>query len=185
MKNKKLEKSTTALLIIDIQDRLFPHIERSSEMMHAVKMIVNGFKILNLPIFVSEQAPEKMGKTLLELRHSVPEEMFCFFSKTTFSCLGNEHFRQILDQGVVNQWVLVGIETHICVLQTARDIIRLNQDVVVLNDATSSRSIYDYSTAIAEMRDCGARVSSVETVLFELLSDSSSPEFKQISRLIK
>lgn len=185
MKNNNLEKSTTGLLLIDIQDRLFPYIERSSEMMHAIKTIIDGFKILNLPIYVSEQVPEKMGKTLLELRHILPEETYCYFSKTTFSCLGNSHFRKIIDEGIIKQWVLIGIETHVCVLQTARDLIRLNHDVIVLNDATSSRSIYDYSTAIAEIRDCGARVSSVETVLFELLSDSSVPEFKQISRLIK
>lgn len=185
MKNNKLDRSTTGLLVIDIQDRLFPYIERSSEMMHAVKIIVEGFKILNLPIFVSEQVPEKMGKTLLELRHIVQEEVYSYFSKTTFSCLGSEYFQKIINGGIIKQWILIGIETHVCVLQTARDLIRLNQDVVVLNDATSSRSIYDYSTAIAEIRDCGGRVSSVETVLFELLSDSSVPEFKQISRLIK
>ena len=85
----------------------------------------------------------------------------------------------------VSQWVLAGIEAHVCVLQTAKDLLEQGKQVVVLNDAISSRSIYDFSTAIAEMRDCGARISSTETVLFELLRDSKAAEFKEISQLIK
>jgi nicotinamidase-related amidase len=85
----------------------------------------------------------------------------------------------------VQQWVLIGIEAHVCVLQTAKDLLRENKQVVVLNDAISSRSIYDFATAIAEMRDCGVRISSAETILFELLKDSKAEEFKQISHLVK
>ncbi|MEC7838436.1 MAG: isochorismatase family protein [Chlamydiota bacterium] len=185
MKNIILKKPTTGLIVIDIQDRLYGHVERSCEMFHAVKKVVQGFKILNLPILVTEQSPEKMGQTLLSLREELPESDHQYFSKTTFSCMGSEDFKKSVESSPQTQWVLVGMEAHVCVLQTAKDLVAAKQDVVVLNDAITSRSIYDYSTAIAEMRDCGVRLSSVETVLFELLSDSAAPEFRQISQLIK
>lgn len=84
-----------------------------------------------------------------------------------------------------DQWVLIGIEAHVCVLQTAKDLIAEGKQVVVLNDAIGSRSIYDFSTAIAEMRDCGVRITSTETILFELLRNSQAAEFKAMSQLIK
>ncbi len=185
MANIQLKRPTTGLIVIDIQDRLYAHVERSCEMFHATKQVIQGFKILGLPIFVTEQYPEKMGQTLLQLREELPESEYEYYSKTSFSCMGCESFKNEVLSGSQTQWVLVGMEAHVCVLQTAKDLIAQGMEVVVLNDAITSRSIYDYSTAIAEMRDCGVRLSSVETVLFELLYDSKAPEFKQISQLIK
>jgi len=182
MKNIILKRPTTGLIVIDIQDRLYGHVERSCEMFHSVKKIVQGFKILNLPILITEQSPEKMGQTLLPLREELPVEEYRYIPKTTFSCMGNDVFRNVVEGMEQTQWILVGMEAHVCVLQTAKDLIAANQDVIVLNDAITSRSIYDYSTAIAEMRDCGVRLSSVETVLFELLADSIAHEFNQISQ---
>ena len=105
--------------------------------------------------------------------------------KTSFSCIDDDHVKTALLVQPITQWVLIGIEAHVCILQTAKDLLGLGKQVVVLNDAISSRSIYDFSTAIAELRDCGVRISSTETILFELLRDSKSSEFKEISQLIK
>lgn len=171
--------------MIDIQERLYAHVERACEMLQAVNTIVKGMDILSIPIVVTEQCPEKMGKTLLQLREQLPEEQFRYLSKNSFSCLGDAESREYLLSLSYSQWVLVGMEAHVCILQTAIDLLQCGKGVVVLNDATASRSIYDYSTAIAEMRDWGVRVTSVETVLFELLSDAKAAEFKQISQLIK
>lgn len=93
--------------------------------------------------------------------------------------------KEAIEKTGKREWIVVGIEAHVCILQTARDLQVAGNRVVVLNDAISSRSIYDYSTAIAEMRDEGIRISSVETLLFELMQDSKCPEFKQVSQLIK
>lgn len=182
---QRLKKGDTGVLVIDIQERLYAHVERSCEMFHATKTFVKAMNILDIPMVVTEQYPEKMGSTLLQLREELPEESCPYFSKTTFSCLADEKIKEHILSLPYSNWVLVGMEAHVCVLQTAIDLLQAGKGVVVINDAITSRSIYDFSTAIAELRDWGARVTSVETVLFELLVDSKAPEFKQISQLIK
>lgn len=182
--NFTLERKRTGLLIIDVQDKLFNQVERSCEVMLAIQKTIKGFQILNLPIFVSEQYPKGLGPTIATIKASLNDEQE-YFNKTTFSCLKDPILKEKIRKSKVDQWVLVGMEAHVCVLQTAKDLLADGKEVVILNDAITSRSIYDFSTAIAEMRDSGARISSAETVLFELLVDSQAEEFKEMSRLIK
>jgi nicotinamidase-related amidase len=180
--NFLLEKSKVCLLIIDVQEKLFAQVERPCEVMQGIQKIARAFQIMDLPIIVSEQYPEGLGSTMCGLKKmlgSKPE----FVKKTTFSCLATLEIAEKL--APYDQFVLVGIEAHVCVLQTAKDLLKEGKEVVVLNDAITSRSIYDFSTAISEIRDCGGRISSVETIIFELLHDSKTAEFKQISELIK
>lgn len=179
-----LDREKTGLLIVDVQEKLFPKMERVEELYRGIKKIVRGFQVMNLPIIVSEQYPEGLGQTIPQLR-SLLGDHYPLISKTTFSCMADAVCQKtILDQPVT-QWVVIGIEAHVCVLQTARDLVQAGKDVVIVNDAIGSRSIYDFSSAIAEARDCGARVSTTETVLFELIRDSKAPEFKEISRLVQ
>jgi isochorismate hydrolase len=152
--------------------------------MQTLQTLVKGFQILKLPIFVTEQYPKGLGTTVNSLKNCLDPHQE-YLSKTTFSCLHDEGIKNKLMQSPVNQWIIAGIEAHVCVLQTAKSLLMSDHQVVILNDAISSRSIFDFSTAIAEMRDCGARISSTETVLFELVRDSLAPEFKEISRLLK
>lgn len=183
-KNFTLSRLKTALLVIDVQEKLFPLVERPNEVLEKMQKAIEGFQILGLPIYVTEQYPQGLGEIVPGLKCALgPTQIY--FSKTTFSCLADEKIKQILLEQQASQWVIIGIEAHVCVLQTVKELLNASLEVVVLNDAISSRSIYDYSTAIAEMRDCGARISSTETVLFELVQDAKAPEFKQISRLIK
>lgn len=182
--NFTLERKRTGLLVVDVQDKLFHQVERSCEVMLAIQKAIKGFQILNLPILVSEQYPKGLGPTIATIKASLKEEQK-YFEKTTFSCIKDPALKEEIRKLKVDQWVLVGMEAHVCILQTAKDLLSLGKEVVVLNDAITSRSIYDFSTAIAEMRDCGARISSVETVLFELLGDSQADEFKEMSQLIK
>jgi len=184
MANFTLRKESTGLLVIDVQDRLFRLVERSCEVMQTLQKVIKGFQVLDLPIVVTERYPEGLGPTVGTLKTVLGPEQ-TYFSKTSFSCMGESSLKEyILDQPI-EQWVLTGIEAHVCVLQTAKDLLAAGKDVVILNDAITSRSIYDFSTAIAELRDCGARISTAETVMFELLRDSKSPEFKAMSELIK
>lgn len=184
MMDRRLTKQNTALLVIDVQEKLFPVVERAYEMTACIQKAVRGFQILGLPVFSSEQYPKGLGKTIPPLQ-SVFGEEHKPLEKTTFSCLGDEKVKSVLLNSGIQHWVLAGIEAHVCVLQTAADLLDAGMKVVVLNDAISSRSIFDYSTAIAEMRDWGARISSTETVLFELVKDSRAAEFKQISQLVQ
>lgn len=180
----KLDRESTALLLVDVQEKLFPLVENSCHVMQKIQLCIRGFQILKLPIFVSEQYPQGLGHTVLPLKGILGEQQH-YIVKTAFSCLDDQVAKASLLDNSVKSWVLIGIEAHVCVLQTAKDLKRQGREVVVLNDAISSRSIYDFSTAIAEMRDCGVRISSVETVLFELLRFSKVSEFKEISQLIK
>lgn len=184
MANFTLSRQKTGLLVIDVQEKLFHLVERSCEVLHKINQTVQGFRIFDLPVVVTEQYPQGLGETVPPLKNILgPDQEF--LSKTTFSCLGDESVKKNLLERPLDYWVLVGIEAHVCVLQTAKELLKANKQVVVLNDAISSRSIYDYSSAIAELRDCGARISTTETILFELLGDSKASEFKEISQLVQ
>lgn len=182
--NYKLKREETGLLIIDVQEKLISQVERPCEILYAIQQMIQCFKILQLPIYVTEQYPQGLGDTVVAIKSCLePEQKY--FNKTSFSCLGDPLIKQHLLASSTKQWILVGMEAHVCVLQTAKDFLAEGEQVIILNDAITSRSFYNFSTAIAELRDCGARISSVETVLFELLHDSQAAEFKQISQLIK
>lgn len=183
-RNDKLQRERVGLLVVDVQEKLFPYVENSCPVMQTIQKAIRGFQILHLPIYVTEQYPKGLGSTIATLKGVLGQDQ-TYLVKTAFSCLDDSSIKSTLLEAPIEQWVMVGIEAHVCVLQTAKDLLDSQKQVVVLNDAISSRSIYDFSTAIAELRDCGARISSTETVLFELLRDSKAAEFKEISQLIK
>lgn len=182
--NFKLIRKNTGLLVVDVQEKLFPLVENASAIMQSIQRAVRGFQILHLPIYVSEQYPQGLGHTVTALKEVLGKEQL-YWVKTCFSCMDDEVVKTALIQVPVSQWVLVGIEAHVCILQTAKDLLKEGKQVIILSDAISSRAHSDYITAIGELRGCGARISSIETVLFELLGDSKAAEFKQISQLIK
>lgn len=179
-----LERSQTGLLLIDVQDQVFAAVERGAEVLQAIFKVVKGCETLQLPIFLSEQYPQGLGSTLAPLK-TLLGDAYVPWTKTTFSCMDDQALRQQIVSLPIQQWIVVGVEAHICVLQTAKGLVQAGKQVVVLNDAIASRSIYEFSTGIAEMRDSGIRISCVETVLFELVKDSRAPEFKSISQLVK
>lgn len=180
----KLQRARTALLVIDVQEKLIQLEDRSAEVLKTLQKVIKGFHILKLPVVVTEQYPQGLGPTVAGIKSLFPNDQY-YFRKTAFSCCGDPDFKNAIAEMKVDQWVLVGIEAHVCILQTAKDLVAMGHEVIVLNDAITSRSVYDFSTAIAEMRDCGIRISCCETVLFELLDDSQAPEFKMISQLLK
>lgn len=182
-KLQPLPRDHTGMIVVDVQDKLFRVIENSCSILRAIEKGIKGMQILRIPVFCSEQYPQGLGPTVASLKALLGDAIT--LSKTSFSCMGNSSIKQQIIQSNITHWILVGIETHVCILQTAKDLLASGKQVIVLNDATGSRSIYDFSTAIAELRDLGARISSTETVLFELLRDSTAPEFKQISQLIQ
>jgi nicotinamidase-related amidase len=184
MSSFTLQPTQTVLLIVDMQEKIFASVDRGPEILQTLCKLVKGFQILHLPILLSEQYPQGLGQTVEPLK-SLLGEAYRPWIKSTFSCLDHADFFKYMLSLPYQQWIVVGIEAHICLLQTVKGLLSVDKQVTVLNDAITSRSIYDFSTAIAEMRDAGARISCTETVLFELLKDSQHPHFKSISSLIK
>jgi nicotinamidase-related amidase len=179
-----LDKESTALLLIDCQDKLFPKIARKDELLRKIIILLRGFQVLKLPILITEQYPQGIGKTINEIRECCKDQ-FKPYSKTAFSCFLEPPIRKQLLKMPQTHWVLSGIETHVCVLQTAKDLLSAGKKVIIISDATSSRNPTDFSVAIEELRQCGARITTVEACLFELLRDAQAKEFKDISNLIK
>lgn len=182
--NRVLKKENTGLWVIDVQEQLFDKIDRSSEILEKICFVLEAASLLNLPLIVTEQYPKGLGRTLKPIRERLSKKQV-FYSKTTFSGFSDPTIRQAVNAQLVDAWILVGIEAHICVLQTAKDLLEAGKQVVVLNDAISSRSVYDFSTALGELRDIGGRISSSETVIYELIRDASSIEFQELLPLIK
>lgn len=178
-----LKRKTTGLLVIDVQERLLPHIDRASAVLDTIQKVIKGFQVFQLPILLTEQYPKGLGSTIPTLSRLLFPILP--FSKTTFSCLGDPIIREKVLTLPVTHWVLVGIEAHVCVWQTACDLLEAGRQVVVVDDAVASRANYDFLSAVSELKQIGARVSSSETILFEILKDSKNEEFKQITELIK
>lgn len=181
---ERVTPENAVLMVIDVQEKLFPHLDHECEFLKSLLKMVRGAQIMGVPIIATEQYPKGLGKTVEPLRITLGEGTK-YWEKTSFSCAANSALQKCMEEVQKEQIILVGIEAHICVLQTAKDLLRQGKQVIIVNDAITSRSIYDFSTAIAEMRDMGARITSTETLLFEILGDAQSPSFKAISQLVQ
>lgn len=179
-----LQRAETAVWLVDVQENLFSCIDRKDEVLDNICFFLQAASILKLPLVVTEQYPKGLGKTVETLRQFLPKNQ-PILEKTAFSGYFDKEIRKMVDAIEAKNWILIGIETHICMLQTAKDLVNAGKNVIVLNDATSSRSLYDFSTGIAELKECGVRISNCETVLYEMVRDASSPEFKTLLPLIK
>lgn len=178
-----LNTDNTVLLIIDVQDRLVGMLKNSEEITKNNMILSKTAKLLGLPVIITEQYPQGLGSTIIEIRENLDQERI--FEKQTFSALDNENLKDTLNSLGRKNIILTGIESHICVYQTALALLENGYNVYVVKNAVSSRKTKDYRTALELMRDFGARLTCVETVLFELLKTSTHPNFKEIQSLIK
>ena len=136
-----------------------------------------------MPIFITEQYPQGLGSTEAEILQALQGQ--APVQKMTFSCCGAEDLISKLRESGIKQIVVAGIESHVCVQQTALDLLAQEFQVQVPKEAVSSRKELDYETALERMARAGVVLTTVEAVLFELLERAGTPEFKQISQLIK
>ena len=182
-----LTRADTALLIVDVQEKLFNKMQDKDRLIEKLLILVKACDILNIPIILSEQYPQGLGPTVSELAKTISllKNPISTFSKTHFSCFQDPLLQQHIIKQKKSNWIVAGIESHVCVMQTARDLHDYNLKVAVPADATSSRSAFDLSISWLEMRDAGIDVTSVESIVFELLVDAKDPSFKQISALLK
>ena len=179
-----LDKDKTALVVVDLQEAFRSAIPEFDLIVSRASIAVRGFQILNLPIIITEQYPKGLGRTAEEILFSLPKD-FEFVEKTAFSSCGASPFQEKLRAADVSQVVLCGVETHVCVNQTAHDLLTEAFEVHILNDCVGSRFSQDKETAISKMKMNGVVPSCVEMALFELMRDAKHEQFKEIQQLIK
>jgi len=174
-----------ALILVDVQKKLIPAMRGEIELVNNLQKLVKGFNLFNLPIIVTEQVPDKLGETVNDLRGALNGKHF-LINKSEFSCLGNEVFyKKIKTLSLDTKLILCGIETHICVFQTARDLIKKNYKVKIVTDGVSSRKKNDNDTALKVLDNIGAGLTTVEMLLFDILKNANDENFKKLSSIIK
>jgi nicotinamidase-related amidase len=181
---KILDKSTAALVVVDIQEAFRNAIPDFAVVASRASMAVRGFQILGVPVLVTEQYPKGLGKTAEEIQLVINDECRVF-EKTAFSSCGAGEFVSYLEHLGARQIVICGLETHVCVNQTAHDLLDRGFDVHLLTDTVCSRFEHDKQAGLAKMRSSGVVPSSIEMALFELMRDSKHAQFKEIQDLIK
>ncbi|MEZ5307649.1 MAG: isochorismatase family protein [Pyrinomonadaceae bacterium] len=179
--NRLLEASHCGLVIIDIQEAFEKSISALSDVVESASKLARGFGLLGLPVVFTEQYPKGLGPTVADLREHLSGAVFV--EKHHFSACRD--VSAILKAKDVKQVLLCGIETHVCVNQTAHDLLADGFEVHVVEDAVDSRHEFDRKTALRKMYGSGAIPSTVEMALFELLNDSKHAKFKEIQALIK
>jgi len=179
-----LRRNQTGLVVIDVQEGFRPVIDGFDGMARNVGILAEGFGILDRPVLVSEQYPKGLGHTALEVEERLPA-FTDRIEKTRFSACGVDAFEQALERARCTSWVVCGIETHVCVNQTVLDLLERGYDVHVAEDAVSSRAPTNRRIGLEKMLAAGARATSAEMALFEMLEQAGGDEFKAISKLVR
>ena len=178
-----LKREQTALLIIDIQEKIFRVMLSPEFIVQNTIKLIEGFRILGSPIFVTEQYPKGLGETESRIKESL--KGIVPIQKLSFSCSGAENLFEMLKYKNIKQVAVAGIESHVCVQQTALDLLANGFQVSLAADACSSRKETDYNIALERMRSAGVIVTTTEAILFELMNACGTEEFKQISKIVK
>lgn len=181
----RIARENTQAMIIDVQERLTPHIYDHENIIKKTVTLIKGLQALGIPIMLNEQYKKGLGDTLPEIRDVLEGDNAKSFEKVTFSACDNNDTWHHLAQQNRSTILLLGVEAHVCVLQTALDLLDNGMQPVIIGDAVGSRFPYDKKQAIRRIRRAGGVITTVETILFELCRSSEDPAFKTISNLIK
>lgn len=182
---RPLDADQCALIVVDIQEKLLPPIFHREELVRNSKLLVRAAGVLKIPVIMSTQYAKGLGKTVPELASLLPETEA--IDKDQFSCFGSDAFCTLLKRlpGNRNTLLLCGMESHICVTQTALGALREGYLVHVASDAVSSRTEWNWKIGLERMRAGGAVISSTEMMIYELMRSSSSPAFKEMLTHLK
>jgi len=178
------------LLVADIQEKLaaaMPEKVLKGTLRNWLNLLEMA-RVLDLPAVVSEQYPKGLGRSLPVVVESVlrlPRERVFFFEKMSFSCNGSAEFGDWIKRSGRRQWIIAGMETHICVYQTARALVEAGYVIHVPRDAVISRTMANWEMGLKLVEQSGAVVTSTETVIFDLLKQSGTEQFKMLSRVVK
>lgn len=179
----RIQLEQSVLLLIDMQEKFAGHIADWDHVVERCSVLVRGCVALGVPILATEQYPKGLGPTIAELRQHLPADQ-AIESKLKFSAFV-EPIRRRLDELAKRTVILCGIETHVCVLQTALDLARAGYQTVLAGDATGSRRNEDKALAFNRMRDFGVVVSSAESALMEMVHEAGTERFGLISPIIR
>lgn len=179
----RITKENTVGLIVDIQERLFPAMWEKETLLKNTLTLINGLKELKLPLLVTQQYSKGLGETIPEIKSVIPD--LGFVEKRSFSCCDEPVFMEKLIKTEAKNVIICGIESHVCVMQTAVDLKDAGYIPVVVVDCVSSRSAENIEIAKERFRLEGIIMTSTESILFELTRSSAAPEFKAISNLVK
>ena len=185
MARRPLEAEHCALLVIDIQQKLLPPIFQKEQLVRNAQLLIRAAGILKIPALVSTQYSKGLGGTVPEISSLLGGTEA--IDKTLFSCFGSNAFCSLLKRlpGQRNTLLLCGMESHICVAQTALGALRAGYLVHVASDAVSSRTEWNWKIGLERMRAAGAVISSTETMIYELMQSSSSASFKELLPFLK
>jgi nicotinamidase-related amidase len=178
-----ISREGAVLVIIDVQEKLFPHMAERERIAENIAKLIRFAEIIKVPIVLTEQYPKGLGHTVSEVKELIP--YFQPIEKVEFSCLESGKFKDSLVKLEARTLIITGIETHICVTQTAIEGLNDGYAVFVVSDAVSSRSLDDKAIGLERMRQSGVTIVSTEMLIYELLKKAGTPEFKEALKLIK
>ncbi len=179
-----LSRDVSLLLVIDVQERYIPHLFEGARVVEATRRLIEGAKLVGVPILHTEQYPQGLGPTTQPLRDALPPGQAAF-SKLAMSCMAEPGFADALRAKGREQVVVAGIEAHACVNQTAHELLAAGYETHVVIDAISARFERDYRIAIERLVHVGAVPTTVEAVLLEWVRTARVPEFQQVRALIR
>jgi nicotinamidase-related amidase len=178
---KLLSAREGGLLVIDLQEKLAPRVLDAPRLIANTVRLINGAKILDIPVWATEQYPKGLGSTIAPVGTLIPHRP----SKSSFSCCAvPELIEQFHGRGI-HHVTLAGIEAHVCVAQTALELLGMGIVPQIAADAVSSRTAFDRDMALRRLQSAGAVISTTEAILFEWVGNSDAPAFKAISALVK
>jgi nicotinamidase-related amidase len=178
-----IERHKSCLLVVDVQEKLAPAMVDPASVIRNVGILVRAAARLGVPLVVSEQYPQGLGTTVPELRALAPES--ARLAKVSFSCAGDPVLQQRVKEAQRSLIVIAGLEAHVCVLQSALGFQQAGYETVVVADAISSRTPANREAALQRLRENGVEVATTEMVVFEWLGQAGTPEFKELSKLIR
>lgn len=177
-----LTREEAVLMVIDIQERLVPAMSDGEQVISKTNTLISIVKNFGIPLIVTEQYPKGLGKTVPELSTNLGGTPT--FEKITFSGCTTEVISHLNKLGR-KKVIITGMETHVCVFQTVRDLLNYGYQVFVVGDAVSSRTRENYQNSLSQMSLMGAVVTNTETVFFDLMKAAGTPQFRELSKLIK
>ena len=178
-----LTPGDTALLVVDVQRNLLPTIHGHETLARACEDLIDGLGLMEVPVLLTEQYRRLLGPTVVGVRDRLPE--IEPLPKMTFDCCGEPGFIDAVEQTRRRQIIVAGIETHVCVLQTACSLVRMGYGVFLAADACGSRKPQDHDLALQWMRQQGVTVATVEILIFQLLGTAGRIEYRQFAKILK
>ncbi len=179
-----VDRETSCLVVIDIQAKLLPAMTDPASVVNNTTLLLQAASRLAVPVMVSEQYAKGLGPTVPEIRQALPASA-AIIEKVSFSCLAEDAFALRLKERNRRQIVIAGIEAHVCVLQTADQVLAAGHDVFVVADATASRATASHDVAMRRLAASGCAIVTTEMVVFEWLRVAATPAFKALSALIR